>query len=850
MPKRTRGRVPADAGDRLPPLAFRPLLLLILFILSGAAALIYEVVWFQMLPLVIGSSFVSLGTVLAAFMGGMGLGSLIAPRLVLALRPRSGRPERESRGARHPLRVYAALELGIGAYAVAVLWGLPLLATFYTGVGGGSLVLRAIVAGVCLVPPAMLMGATLPVVAKGIGPKDLGGPSSLVDSRPPRSLSGPPRSSFIGLLYAANLTGAVAGSLLAGFYLLRVYDVAVATGVAVALNVIAAGVAWTIARRPAAVTAPETVATADRSLAGSRLVLVAIAVSGFTALASEVIWTRQLALVFGATVYAFSLILAVFLAGLGAGSGLSALVLGVWARPRMVLGWCQLLLALAGVAAAYLLSQVFPHWPVEASVSPDLLVVSWVDIVKCALVVFPSAVLWGASFPLALAAAARPADDGARLVGRVAAANTFGAVAGALVANLIVASFGSHVAARSLVVLLVASALALLVPATARAASTASSRGLAVGGPIVVAVIAMLLLPRVLPISGTLVAYGRYAAEWAGLTRIVYVGEGLNASIAVSRATDGAVTYHSAGKVQASSLPEDMRLQRMLGHFSHLLPAQATDVLVIGFGAGVTAGALAISPAVERMVVAEIEPLVPRFVAPYFADYNERVVDSPKVTIRNDDARHFLFTTDRTFDVITSDMVDPWVKGTAALFTREFFDAARRRLKPGGVVTLFVQLYQSNVEAVKSELATFMDVFPNCAVWGNTLNGEGYDLVVTGQVEPMRIDIDALQRRLTSPAYAPVGRSLRDIGIGSAVDLLATYAGSAADLAPWLQGATINRDRHLRLQYLAGLGLNARAAAPIYAEMLRHAGFPGALISGSPESVQAVRDGIERVRHR
>ena len=250
------------------------------------------------------------------------------------------------------------------------------------------------------------------------------------------------------------------------------------------------------------------------------------------------------------------------------------------------------------------------------------------------------------------------------------------------------------------------------------------------------------------------------------------------------------------------------------------------------------------------MIVAEIEPLVPRFVAPYFADYNERVVDSPKVTIRYDDARHFLFTTDRSFDVITSDMVDPWVKGTAALFTREFFDAARRRLKPGGVVTLFVQLYQSNIEAVKSELATFMDVFPNSAVWGNTINGEGYDLVVTGQIEPIRIDVDALQSRLTSPAYASVARSLREIGIGSAVDLLSTYAGSAADLAPWLRDAAINRDRHLRLQYLAGLGLNARAAAPIYAEMLRYASVPGALISGSAESVQAVRDGIERVRRR
>src|SRR5262245_22626070 len=141
MPPRTRGRV-------------RPSPLLILFVISGAAALIYEIVWFQMLPLVIGSSFVSLGTVLAAFMGGMGLGSLIAPKFA---------------GVRHPLRVYAALELGIGLCGLAILWGLPLLGALYTGAGGGHVLVRAAIAGVCLVPPAMLMGATLPVACKDVG---------------------------------------------------------------------------------------------------------------------------------------------------------------------------------------------------------------------------------------------------------------------------------------------------------------------------------------------------------------------------------------------------------------------------------------------------------------------------------------------------------------------------------------------------------------------------------------------------------------------------------------------------------------------------------------------------------
>ena len=209
-------------------------------------------------------------------------------------------------------------------------------------------------------------------------------------------------------------------------------------------------------------------------------------------------------------------------------------------------------------------------------------------------------------------------------------------------------------------------------------------------------------------------------------------------------------------------------------------------------------------------------------------------------------------TTDRTFDVITSDMVDPWVKGTAALFTREFFEGAKRRLKPGGVVTLFVQLYQSNVEAVKSELATFIDVFPHSVVWGNTNNGEGYDLVVTGQVDPIRIDVDALAEPADQSGVRARARDRsREIGISSAVDLLSTLRRiGGGSRRRGSRTPAINRDRNLRLQYLAGLGMHERAAAAIYAEMLRYATFPAALFAGTPESVQAVRDGIDRVRRR
>jgi spermidine synthase len=199
---------------------------------------------------------------------------------------------------------------------------------------------------------------------------------------------------------------------------------------------------------------------------------------------------------------------------------------------------------------------------------------------------------------------------------------------------------------------------------------------------------------------------------------------------------------------------------------------------------------------------------------------------------------------------VTSDPLDPWVKGAATLYTREFFDLVKTRLNPGGVVTLFVQLYESNTAAVKSEIGTFMEAFPNSVVWGNTNNGQGYDLVLMGQLEPIRINIDEMQAKLDDPRYAQVAQSLREVGINSAVELLQNYAGTPTDLAPWLKDASINRDRNLRLQYLAGMGLNLYQSGPIYADMLQYVKFPEQMFQGSPASIQAVREGIQRLTGR
>ncbi len=688
--------------------------------------------------------------------------------------------------------------------------------------------LRAIVAAICLLPPTLLMGATLPAIARWV-------------ETTPKGVS------WLGYFYGGNLAGAVAGSLLAGFYLLRVYDMPTATGAAVALNVLVSLLALVVAART-----PHTVITAtpsDAPLAAtaapeiSRLVYIAIALSGLTALGSEVVWTRMLSLLFGATTYTFSLILAVFLVGLGIGSSLGSSMARNLSNPRIALGWCQLGLCACLAWAAYTTSASLPYWPINPSISTSLSFNFQLDLMRAIWVMLPGAILWGASFPLALASVATRGQDSARLVGGVYAANTVGAIIGATVVSLaLVGTVGSQKTQQILIGVAAMSGLLMLMPATGEVRKPLTSTPVVVIG---IALIAGLLARSVPPIPWLLVAYGRYSATWVGQNELVYVGEGVTASVAVTRTPTGVLNYHNAGKVQASSEPQDMRLQRMLGHITTLVPKNPNKVLVIGCGAGVTAGAVSIDPMVKDQTIAEIEPLVPRVVSTHFAQHNFNVVANPKVKVHLDDARHYLLTTNEKFDAITSDPLDPWVKGAATLYTREFFDVVKSHLNPGGVVTLFVQLYESSEAAVKSEIGTFLEAFPNGAVFANTVNGQGYDLVLFGQLDGGKINVDTVQARLSDPANAAVAKSLSEVGINSAVDLFGTFAGRRGDMKTWLSDAQINTDRNLKLQYLAGLGLNLYQSDAIYKAMIREAKYPNDLFEGSPETLTALKAKID-----
>jgi spermidine synthase len=786
-------------------------LLLVLFAVSGVAALIYEIVWLQLLQLVIGSSAVSLAVLLGTWMGGMCLGSLLFARFVTP--------------ARSALKVYATLEAGTAVFGILVLFALPLVEKLYiAGVSHGlpGMILRGLACVICLLPPTLLMGATLPAISRWVAASS-------------------DAAAWWGYLYGANIAGGVVGCFAAGFYLLRVFDMTVASFIAAGLNVAVAGVAMLLDRGAAPVDAVAEPDVAPMPVTGVRSVYFAIAVSGFCALGAEVVWTRILSLMLGPTVYTFSIILGVFLVGLGLGSWGGSRVAQLKGTPRAWLGLSQLLLCVGVAWSAYMLADYLPYWQgnVNSNAGP------WKDfqsdILRTLIAVLPAAVLWGASFPLALASVATLDEDPARLVGGIYGANTIGAIFGSILFSLwFIPSFGTLGSQQLLIAFSAVAGVVLLEGAVEKSM-------LKLAGAVVAAGLIAWMIP---PIPWMLIGFGRRLPITTGKWDLLHEAEGMNSSAAWSRWEGGTIYFHVSGKVEASTEPQDMSLQRMLGHLPALLNANPKSVLIVGFGAGVTAGTFVVHPEVQHISICEIEPVIPPQSDKYFGKENYHVLHDPRTTITYDDARHYVLTSPDKYDIITSDPIHPWVKGMASLYTTEYFDLCKRHLNPGGFVTQWVPLYETSIEAARTEIATFFEAFPNGTIWGNVnTDGTGYDLVLMGQAEPLKIDPDAIQKRLDRPDYAAVRVSLRDAGYGSALDLLSTYAAQSGDLQEWIRGAQINHDRNLRLQYLAGLGVNANLADQIYNEMLRPAKFPENLMSGTPEATAAMRGQFHRSRY-
>lgn len=754
--------------------------------------------WYQSLQLALGSTSISLGILLATYMGGLCIGSLWFPRLDF--------------DDKHPLRVYSAIELAIAVLGVLITLAMPFIGHVYVfGAENGmpGLLLRAAIAAIAMLPSTILMGASLPAIVRW------------VNSTP--------------ALYGANTAGAVFGCLFAGFYLLRVFDMATAAYAAAAINVAVAAGSWLLAAR-APVPPPAGPNTSPR-LVDSEVSLWNIyavaALSGACALGAEVIWTRLLGMLLLATVYVFSIILAVFLIGIAVG-GAAAAPISRFIKPRIALGWSQVLLILGIVWTAFLITRILPFWQDSVLTTTSPWQMFLLDFKRCLWAILPPALLWGASFPLACAAAVRSADDDPSCVtGNIYAANTFGGIIGALAVSLfLIPGIGTQSSTRVILVLTAVSALLALRP-----------RAILTGAGVLLAGALTFAIPET---PGELIAYGRQMAGNTGQSTVLKVVEGRNSSVAITRWNNGAIYVNVNGHVEATTEIFDMKLQRMVGHLPGLLHPDPKSVLGIGFGAGVSAGTFTRYPGIRKITVCEIEPVVPPTSTEYFGKQDYNVYLNPKTTVIFDDARHFLLTTKEKYDIIASDPLDVFVKGTAALYSKEYFESVKSHLNPGGYFSLYVPLYETDEITIRSELETFFEAFPYATVWANTRDGLGYDMVFMGQLEPLKINLDDVAARLARPDYQLVLDSLREVGVRSSHELFSTYAGQRNDLGQWTKGSPVNRDADLKLSYLAGWGINAKLDDYLYRQILKYRKVSTNIFTGSTERLEALQSALAK----
>jgi spermidine synthase len=756
--------------------------LLVCFFFSGAAGLVYQVAWSKALGLVFGHTAYAVATVLAVFMAGLAAGSAW-------LGPWS---ERKSR----PIAIYGWIELGVGATGASSLAGLAAVRVAYVAAypyaaehGAVLLAVRFAGAALVLFLPTFLMGGTLPVLVRALARN-----SAELGKR-------------LSRLYWINTAGAVAGTFAGGFLLLPVLGLRRTVGIAVALNVLAGGLALCLSRyEPSAIPAPPAVPGKNQigvSTQRPRLLLLCFAIVGATATAYEIGWTRLLSTQLGSSTYAFTLMLGTFLTGIVLGSALFER----WSRRHeaspMTFAVTQTFTAVTALAFLVFfthLIEVLP--PILRATHESFRGLVLAQFVTSALAMLPTAVVFGFNFPMAtllIVGRQTPSGSGAGVVGRAYAWNTFGAIVGAIAAGFwLLPRLGSfHLLAVTAGANLVLAAILLL-----ESAPRSTWKMIAVAGNLVLLMAAAFIgfsnyfYDPAVAAYNTVISWDLHdrpltLQENARLVDIVYFADGLNSTISVAK-TDNYVALRTNGKVDASN--QDATSQLLVGHLG-ALAHPPRRVLLIGFGSGMTASALVAYPEMERLDIVEIEPAVVG-AAPLLTQLNRNVLLDPRVHVTFDDARNFLFTTRERYDLIISEPSNPWIAGVATLFTTEFYRAVNTCLLPGGVFVQWVQAYSLYPEDLRMLFATFLAEFHGATLW----HGDAPDLIL---MAPSPSAGEILLRAQALDRNPRLHEDFKQLGMESPAGLFGFYMLDDAGVRTFSSGARINTDDLTLLEYHA-----------------------------------------------
>jgi spermidine synthase len=774
------------------------LVLQVALALSGGAALLYEVAWTRWLTLFMGHTVAAASAVLAAFMGGLAAGAVLGGRLVARM------------SARRAFTTYAALELAIAALAIVLPYELaavePLLARAYAGGQGGAMfgVVRFACAVAVVTLPAIAMGATLPIVVHG---------SVDLAARAGRE---------VGVLYAVNTLGAAAGAVLSGFVLLPALGIRATTWIAVVLNVAAAAAGWWLSNAQLAPShAPERSKTPAAPRLASRLearaipqshralAAFALAISGAAALVQQIAWTRILALILGPTTYAFSATVATFLVGIAIGA-----LAGAWLTRRGPSAGrlaAALLVSAAGALTALSLVPFAVKWIASAVAAPGA---SFGSIVRLqttfvAALMLPMTVAFGAAFPLAVSLAVRSDRPVSSDVAVAYAANTVGAIAGALAGGFwLVPTLGLQGSVRAAAALATAGFIVITILMAAGGTAASRARKMLTAVAAVATASAAWFLP---PWDRELVSSGAYKyasllpADYRdallGTGTLLYYREGAASTVSVRRLA-GVTALAIDGKVDASN-GGDMLTQRLLAHVPLLLHDAPRRVGLIGLGSGVTL-ASALSHPVDRVDVVEISREV-RDASMFFARENRDALRDPRTRLIVGDGRTHLVLGRELYDVIISEPSNPWMAGIAALFTREFFEGAQRRLAPGGLLCQWAHTYDIRDTDLRSIVATFTSVFADAML---LLVGDG-DVLLVGSREPIVPRLDAVRSGWMRPGVAA---DLADVAVTDPALIVSLVAGTRPDLERYSSGARWQSDDRLSLEFTGPRGLYESAS--------------------------------------
>lgn len=809
------------------------------FFCSGAAGLIYEVLWMRQFGLVMGNTTISLSAVLTSFMGGLAIGSWIGGRIA-------------DRWADH-LRLYGILEVLIGLYALGVPLFIaatrPILAPIYQADPNGFALIsvRFALALLIMIVPTIFMGATLPILIKHF------------------TARGDEVGRRVGLIYGINTFGAMFGAFLAGFILIPRLGMNLTNLTAVIINlgvgILAVMLGWThrgLAEEPAkAQSVPRKPAVTHSYSATPREIwaaLAGIALSGMAAMIYQVCWTRMFALLLGSSVYSFSMVVMANICGLAVGG----VVLGRWIdrsrRPLIFFAVIQLLVAIVCYAIVFF-SEHYPLYILRMlkQFGSDYSQILLWEFSFISVLIFVPTFMMGGMFPIAARICARDVGKLGKTIGSVYAFNTVGAVIGSLTAGLVFMNFFGLWNA-----VLVAVGLNLIAALIAFAAQSQIATRPRLSGIVPLLAIAVVIFLAPSRWQQQMMSVGPfYASQFENLEltmdqlrkqasqgKLLYYKDDLSGTVMVQEFNLGVPnrTLSINGKIDASSGPRDMPTQLLVGHLGTLSHPQAESAMVIGLGAGFTLGALTQNENLTGIDLIEISASVIEAVRTQFHELTWKAMDDPRVNIIAGDGRNHLTLTDKKYDIIINQPSNPWIAGISNLFTREFFQSALDHLNDNGVMVQWMHTYDMQYEDFLQVIRTFMSTMPHAMIW-ETNDG---DFLMVGSKRVLQYDWSELHETLNQDA---IKRQLSPLNLDDPMVLMSSFVAMKEQIQthPDYQKAPINADDTCRLEFSAPKALyeKEKFATPLQMVSLRHSPVP---LFGADSLSPEVKDQLERIK--